>query len=371
MTSPQCTAKPTSRAYSLDAARGIAAISVVVWHWQHFFYQEAIADGFQQQRQPFYYNLRHFYDHGGGLAVTFFYVLSGFVFFWMYNDRIREGSCGVAEFSIARIARLYPLHIATLLLVLILQAVYFNTHNTYFVYKFNDLRHFLLNLLCVSSWGLQRGMSYNGPFWSVSVEIGLYVMFFILASCKQSSLPQTLLIATVSGILVRLGVLPVWTSAMEAFFVGGLTWYVTGIWAMKKSRMLTVCLSILCLFVWIGVLCDVRMRAFIFYRFHLFIWMLCPLSIAVLYLLESKYGYLAERFAWIGDITYSTYLLHFPLQLLAVLMTDYIGLPREIYYTRSSFVVFFLVLLAASVLSFRLFERPVQKRIRGAWASRI
>jgi uncharacterized membrane protein len=31
-------AAPAERLHTLDTLRGIAALSVVFWHWQHFFY---------------------------------------------------------------------------------------------------------------------------------------------------------------------------------------------------------------------------------------------------------------------------------------------------------------------------------------------
>ncbi len=65
----------------------------------------------------------------------------------------------------------------------------------------------------------------------------------------------------------------------------------------------------------------------------------------------------------LGDVSYSTYLLHFPLQLLIVDAAAYYGF--QINFNRPSIVLFFLaVLLLLSVLTYYYFERPVQYFIR-------
>lgn len=75
----------------LDGLRGIAALSVVAFH----FMEMAIAD-----------YKDNFMAHGF-LAVDFFFCLSGFVIAYAYDDRI--GKMGVTEFFKSRIIRLHPL----------------------------------------------------------------------------------------------------------------------------------------------------------------------------------------------------------------------------------------------------------------------
>lgn len=42
------------RIYTLDVLRGFAALSVVLWHWQHFFMKKNAASDIIINRQPFY-----------------------------------------------------------------------------------------------------------------------------------------------------------------------------------------------------------------------------------------------------------------------------------------------------------------------------
>ena len=66
--------------YSLDVARGIAALSVVLWHWSHF--SDGGGSGVENASNegPLYGLFFLFYERGA-LAVDFFFSLSGFVFF--------------------------------------------------------------------------------------------------------------------------------------------------------------------------------------------------------------------------------------------------------------------------------------------------
>ena len=38
----------------------------------------------------------------------------------------------------------------------------------------------------ISYWGFENGNSFNGPFWSVSVEFLIYVLFFFVVSRLSS-----------------------------------------------------------------------------------------------------------------------------------------------------------------------------------------
>ena len=100
------------RLYSLDAARAIAALAVVFQHWEHFASVPAFAA--PHDASPLYALFQPLYDKGAR-AVTFFFCLSGFIFFWLYGDKVRDRKTGPATFAVLRLSRLYPLHLATLL----------------------------------------------------------------------------------------------------------------------------------------------------------------------------------------------------------------------------------------------------------------
>ena len=65
--------------YFLDALRGLAALSVVFFHWPHFFYWGNDPSEFQLERLPFVSICRPLFLNGDR-AVELFFCLSGFIF---------------------------------------------------------------------------------------------------------------------------------------------------------------------------------------------------------------------------------------------------------------------------------------------------
>src|SRR4030067_380382 len=101
--------EPPRHFYSLDVTRGLAALSVVFWHWQNFFWDGNESGKIDLASAPLYGLFFPFYDRGL-LAVYYFFSISGFVFFWLYSERIRNRDISVWNFSVFRFLRLYPLH---------------------------------------------------------------------------------------------------------------------------------------------------------------------------------------------------------------------------------------------------------------------
>ena len=213
----------SSRFYSLDALRGVAALCVVFWHWQHFFYAGTKPGHVDLARLPFerWFHLAYV---RGELAVDLFFCLSGFIFYWLYADRVSRRTITGGHFAWLRFSRLYPLHLATLALVAVGQRWMMKTQGCYFVYDQNDKLHFAYNLFLVSGWGVERGFSFNGPIWSVSVEVFLYGLFF--AACR--------LLPVRAGVLAGLAALGLVLQhacglalgrGMLSFFTGGCVYF--------------------------------------------------------------------------------------------------------------------------------------------------
>jgi peptidoglycan/LPS O-acetylase OafA/YrhL len=366
------------RFYSLDVLRGVGALSVVLWHWQHFFAPlnpRGVPPDLE--RLPFFPYLSFFYRHGF-TAVELFFCLSGFVFFWLYGAAVGRREISFGRFAMLRLSRLYPLHIATLLFVAVAQQVYWTLTQRYFVYQGNDLYHFILNLLFVSSWGFQTAYSFNAPIWSVSVEIFLYGVFFVLCRQIRPRIPGILLAIGAGGFL--LGRLQPLGLGVVFFYLGGLSFVVYktiigGAAAWLAGRLVPL-LTLAC---WAGAVWAAghapqielvpALRYFGTDIFGIAIYLLFPLTVLSLALLETRRGSLGRRAAFIGDLTYSSYLLHFPLQLVLATAVTMLSIPPEVFYSRRLFLGFAVVLLAASWACFHWFEIPVQRWIRKRYAA--
>lgn len=108
--------------------------------------------------------------------VDFFFVLSGFVIAYAYRERLEQG--WTVPFLLRRIGRLWPLHAATLA-VLVLMAIAGSWAGRR-VLGFSAWS-IPANLSLTHSWGFIGELTWNGPSWSISTEMFAYTLFAFLA----------------------------------------------------------------------------------------------------------------------------------------------------------------------------------------------
>ena len=374
--------------YSLDALRGGAALTVALWHWRNFSFYET--QMFHPERQPLYALLKPVYTNGWR-AVDLFFCLSGFIFFWLYSESIAARGIAFRKFAVLRFSRLYPLHFLTLLFVLVAQQFMVVRFGSYFGYNQNDLRHFLLQLIFASNWGFERGASFNGPIWSVSVEVLLYVAFFVMCRFGLRRLWHLGILAGAGFILWNFGRPSIgFGGGVLFFFFGGIAFQCFArIQMHRPSRIALAVAGCLALLSWTlgpgGLfgnvtdhICQTRFWSacqdllgknaaehFLFDIIPILLELLLfSLTIVTLALWETRRGTLGRRFAWLGNISYSTYLLHFPLQLIFAAAVFSFSPQSKLFYSLPVWLFFFLVLLPLAAFSYRYFERPCQIFLR-------
>lgn len=86
----------------------------------------------------------------------------------------------MTDYCINRLSRLYPLHVLTLLVVAAIQFLRMILDKEYFVYPYNDVYRFLLNMFFLQSGWFEQGWSFNAPSWSIAVEVLAYLLFFFV-----------------------------------------------------------------------------------------------------------------------------------------------------------------------------------------------
>jgi peptidoglycan/LPS O-acetylase OafA/YrhL len=361
------------RIHSLDALRGLAALTVVFWHWRHFFY-EGTTGSYQPQNQPFFDLLLPLYTKGW-LAVDLFFALSGFIFYWLYAGRVARGTIAAREFFVLRFSRLYPLHLATLLAVAVGQYAFHHTTGSYFVYAVNDAPHFALHVLFISSWGMERALSFNAPVWSVSVEVLLYGLFFVLCRLVPVRLPILAAISVI-GFAMALHLNGALGRGIGSFFLGGCACLVFGqivnagrapvfaTWLPLPVAGLWIATMAFGVGVWGDVLARLPQPLAGISGEWLVILVLFPLTILTLAVVETVRPGIGGRFAFLGGLSYASYLLHFPLQLALVSLVNAFSLERSIFYSPVVMAAFFALLIGLSLASHRWFEMPAQRCLR-------
>jgi peptidoglycan/LPS O-acetylase OafA/YrhL len=95
-----------------------------------------------------------------------------------------------------------------------------------------------------------------------------------------------------------------------------------------------------------------------------------PATIVSLVVLETRWRPNLHGLRWIGDISYSTYLIHFPLQILFVLVFSMLGFTAVVFLSPWVLLLFFAILIPLALASFAWFERPVQNAIRRKFSPR-
>lgn len=361
MSPPAALRLPKRHFNALDLSRLLAACAVLFWHYQHFFVPP-VDYGFHVERSqvvPLYRQFAWLYDWGH-VAVQYFWAVSGFVFAHVYL----ADAGGRARFWVARVARLWPLHLLTLVIVALLQAAYLSTNGTEFIYHRNDLRHFLLSVPLAHYWGWQGNQSFNGPSWSLSTEILAYAAFWLVLPALRRA-PLGVAAPVCAGLLALFFAgapnEPVLTCI--GYFFGGAAVYGAALrgWLRPATLIVTgIGLAAVAVLAWKGWRAeDATILAGTF----------AALNVTLAADMADQ-GDMMRIGRKLGDASFGIYLWHFPLQLALVLAIDAVVGTRSVASTPAFMAAF----MAASVLlgfaSHRWIERPAQKaimRFAGRW----
>ncbi len=109
-------------------------------------------------------------------GVSFFFVLSGFIL--TYNYPSLKGRVG--DYYLKRIARIWPLHLTTIALIVFLVP-------SYATWILRNPDAAIANVLLLQSWTADKAFtsSLNGVSWSISTEMFFYLLFPLLLVVRR------------------------------------------------------------------------------------------------------------------------------------------------------------------------------------------
>ncbi len=338
--------------YGIEILRFLTSISVLIYHYRHFFapYNSNSNLNYFEigSTLPFYSIFGFLYEHGI-FGVHVFYTISGFVFAHIYlsNERAIKSK----SFFINRFGRLYPLHFATLLLVSILQLYSVFQFEIFQIIQINDFYHFILNILFISSWGFESGHSFNAPIWSVSIEIAIYIFFFVLLNLiKKYKIYSIIFLSLILLIIDKINIYDtLFLECARLFYSGTLIYYFYNI---RLSHSLYLPLSILLIVVaFIG-----NFKTFVF----------CP-GLILFFVCMDKFvttNKVKELFRNLGNLTYALYLLHLPIQILILIIFSHLKISSAVFTNLYFFMIFFTILIFLAYYCFKFYEKPLNDLIR-------
>jgi peptidoglycan/LPS O-acetylase OafA/YrhL len=355
----------------LDALRGLAAIGVVLWHYQHF--QTVIPHA------PVFGTFLALPYGYGYLGVELFFALSGFVFYAKYFDAIANRATGLRKFVALRISRLYPLLLVTTITVAGLQFILLATTGVFWIYHDNTVQSFAVNLLFFQSAISPVGGSFNGPSWSISVEFWLYLGFFLVSVRFRD---RHIVPAVIAAIAISARALHVsgqfapfnqpFLEGLSMFFLGGLIVDAAervarlGRWKRELIGAGAIVAALL-------GLALLHLNAL-----HIIDWLtgepalFFSLGVTPLLILGTVTSPTLARVGsnrvskWLGEISYGVYMWHVPLQLAVIAVIVEVGVPLD-PGSPLFFVGFLAGCLIVAGLGYRLLERPAQQFLRRVW----
>ena len=346
----------TSLLAPLTTFRFFAALAIVVFH-------------VEQDKAPLYL----------ASGVSFFFVLSGFVLTYVHPRLDEPGS--FPRFWIARLSRIWPLHVFTFLLVLAFRPFGW-LPNKHFVFEA------FCNVFLLQCWiPVQRVcQSFNLVSWSLSVEMFFYAVFPLLLPWVFRHPARMFLAAIALNVMLATGVaftnLPDTNSGQQPDYVAFLFWpplhlyeFVLGmaaaVWWLKAPRTsansswgwieIVVLGGVLFLIPQLNALAqmltlghtgrmvDLQMANFL--RALLFA--------LVIYVFAFQAGLLSRLLsqAWLvylGEISFSIYMIH------CIIFEPYrqlkLNLPSVLIWSIYGAAVF-----TASALLYRFLEKPARK----------
>lgn len=358
----------TTKVQGIEAIRGALAMTVFLCHGWIIFVGSGSTTGVGALHSTLNVVSR--------FAVVFFFVVSGFVIA-MTIDRNRQRGFRAADYWVSRVARIAPPMLATigitfaLYLVLLYSETYYVSwgnaeRGAYYTDPFTQL----LALVTVTLAGDLQGGGFNGPLWSLTFEIQLYVVAGLLAVLAFGRWKLLALLAlaaylwAVAATSIEVG--KPRQLGMAACFAAGAAAYM-----LRRTRTRVVIVLIAASLAALAPQLPWR-------NAHRLLdtpgWLLFQVLAACLFaeaVVAVSRTHRLDRWSWLGASSFTLYILHFPM-LLAIYFVAF-NVKRELVFGWPGYATAMLavsIVFCVSVRVARAVERPAACRtwLLALWA---
>ena len=299
---------------NLTPLRGIAALLVVVFHFVCVF------EHFVDPKSSMFFAKCY-------LMVDLFFIMSGFIIYHVYGNTFQNniGKSDWLKYMRARIARIYPLHILTLFLCVILCQFI-----PAFIPGLADPRGIPVNIFMLQSFGVLPTFTFNVPAWSVSAEFFAYLLFPIAAigiqKRKSLAIPLILILIFFTYYVLAFKfshahdaiIIPNLDITYDYGFLRGAAGFFLGVlmYQLYQNKYLHFLRNDVVILVLILITCWALHANWIDI-------VLIPLFAFLILSLAYNSGKFKNQFdkkwmQWLGDTSFSVYMVHFPLMLLMI-----------------------------------------------------
>jgi peptidoglycan/LPS O-acetylase OafA/YrhL len=365
---------------SLTALRGVAALLVAVFHF------EMAAARFVPAAQSMFFEKCY-------IMVDLFFIMSGFIMLHVYSKDFQERIQGesLKKFMVARFARVYPLHLFSLLLLVVIVRWLTDWGNPPILLE--QPSDILPNILLLHSFGVTKIYSWNIPSWSISAEFAAYLLFPFIALFinKKRAISIILLILFVVAayyaimyVLPRMNpinpAIPVPHNLNTTFdygYIRGIAGFITGLLVYLAYGLQSVKKAFSGDAVSFVILLAIGASLHFALNDGLTVFLFAMLVLSVAANKGMIAGFCNTRvMQFLGDISYSIYLMQIFLQepfSHGYLLPGTVGVGRgkqniEFFSGLGYCLIYLILLVLISYMTYRWVERPARKFINHAWS---
>ena len=306
----------------------------------------------------------------GYIGVSFFFILSGFILAYNYQESILKNQKSKKTFYIARIARIFPLHVLTFLLALPL------SYKIFFENKTLWFGRALTNISLTQSFIPFREIyfSFNLPSWSISDEMFFYLAFpFLILLIPNFKHFKTFIILSIVALVPLLTFIIPDNYYHQIFYIHPfirIVDFIVGIIVFNIYRscstkvfkisydFLEISALILLL---IFFLCHQWIPQVALYSFYY--WLPMSYLIFAFSYQKGKISKLLSKeiFIHLGEISFGFYMFHWLIiQYFLSVNSKLLNIESDAIVT----IIIFFISLIISHLSFIYFEKPMNKYVK-------